>query len=339
MENRNILFFLIVIFSLPVITIHGDSFFVKAQSSLNEVESWEIYDSDSLDLSIEYPSNTPIQEEAASRFDADTSLEFGSKYGDADFYMIPKVETREPLDFPLSTLVDFILKNNVLIQKPDPNTYIKLVEGVTPLSLPNQDDGVSFLISFIDTLSNKAKLVGNSSFVTHEGVTYRFTFVTPPEKYDGTTQIFNHMLKSIKWPNDLRDNRSTSSTTSEEDITLKLNSAEFLITDSGRHQAKILVDYETKDPSLVGRTINGILEITDNGGNEIKTTSYPDGFTITESGIIQFASSIDDEDIETVNLKVHLTNLDKTESLSNAINTAVSLGDSQDEDNEDGDNN
>jgi hypothetical protein len=122
----------------------------------------------------------------------------------------------------------------------------------------------------------------------------------------------------------------------EERISIRLNSAEFQTTESSRHQAKILVDYETNDSNLIDKRINGVLEITDMDGNEIKTTSYPDGFSITGSGIIQFASSIDDEDIDTVSLKVYLTTIEEDQQISNIINTTVSLD--EEENNEEDDN-
>ncbi|MDN5846802.1 MAG: hypothetical protein L0H53_11070 [Candidatus Nitrosocosmicus sp.] len=122
-------------------------------------------------------------------------------------------------------------------------------------------------------------------------------------------QQFNTDIGSLIKEND-QSNRdaiggsSTLNNQPEKRISLKLNSAEFQTLDSSDHQAKILVDYEVIDPTLSDATINGVLEITDLDGNEIKATSYPDGFRITESGIIQFASTVDDEDIDTVNLRV-----------------------------------
>jgi hypothetical protein len=112
-----------------------------------------------------------------------------------------------------------------------------------------------------------------------------------------------------------------------EKITIGLNSASFgpLTSNPSVNQVKLLIDYQTKDLSLVHSTINGVMHVFAPNGTQIKTSSYPNGFTITESGIIQFASSFADPNLTSVKTNVTLTDLNKTETLSNTVATDVSL--------------
>ena len=114
---------------------------------------------------------------------------------------------------------------------------------------------------------------------------------------------------------------------SSEKITVGLNSATFgpLTSNPSANQLKVLVDYQTKDLSMVDSTINGVMEVFAPNGSQIKTSSYPNGFTITDSGIIQFASSFGDPNLSGVNFNVTLTDLNKTETISNTVSANASL--------------
>ena len=70
-----------------------------------------------------------------------------------------------------------------------------------------------------------------------------------------------------------------------EKITIGLNNATFgpLTSNPSLNQVKLLVDYQTKDLSLVDSTINGKMEVFAANGTLIKTSSYPNGFTITDA--------------------------------------------------------
>jgi hypothetical protein len=110
-----------------------------------------------------------------------------------------------------------------------------------------------------------------------------------------------------------------------EKITIGLNSATFgpLTSNPSLNQVKVLVDYQTKDLSMVHSTINGVMNVFAPNGSQIKTSSYPNGFTITEAGIIQFATSFSDPTLTSVNVNVTLTDLNKTETISNTLSADV----------------
>jgi hypothetical protein len=114
---------------------------------------------------------------------------------------------------------------------------------------------------------------------------------------------------------------------STEKITIGLNSATFgpLTSNPSVNQVKVLVDYQTKDLSLVDSTINGVMEVFAPNGSQIKTSSYPNGFTITDSGIIQFATSFGDPTLSSVKVNVTLTDLNKTQTISNVVSADAAL--------------
>lgn len=114
---------------------------------------------------------------------------------------------------------------------------------------------------------------------------------------------------------------------STEKITIGLNSATFgpLTSNPSVNQIKVLVDYQTKDLSLVDSTINGVMEVFAPNGSQIKTSSYPNGFTITDSGIIQFATSFGDPILSSVKVNVTLTDLNKTQTISNVVSADAAL--------------
>ncbi len=124
----------------------------------------------------------------------------------------------------------------------------------------------------------------------------------------------------------LMSSHAIAQTDSQEKITISVDSAAFTtLTSSFDHQAKAIVAYQTVDPLYVGAKINAIMEILTPDGTLIKTSSFPNGFEITESGRLQLASTIDDPRIETVIINIVLTDLEKTDVISNAVGTTVSL--------------
>ncbi len=112
-----------------------------------------------------------------------------------------------------------------------------------------------------------------------------------------------------------------------EKVTIGLNSATFgpLTSNPSANQVKVLVDYQTKDLSLIDTAINGVMEVFAPNGSQIKTSSYPSGFTITQSGIIQFATSFSDPALTSVKVNVTLTDLNKTETISNTVSADAAL--------------
>ncbi len=114
--------------------------------------------------------------------------------------------------------------------------------------------------------------------------------------------------------------------TTTNKITIKLNSAQFIPVANATHdQLKVLITYQTNDASLVDTHINGIMKVYLLNGTLVRTSSFPNGFTVGKSGTIQFATSFTNKVIENVKSDIGLTNLNKTQQLSNTVTTNVTL--------------
>ncbi len=107
-------------------------------------------------------------------------------------------------------------------------------------------------------------------------------------------------------------------------ITIALSSAQLSpLTNPTYNQLKIITNYNTNDASLLNTQINGILKVSLLNGTIVKTSSFPNGFILNQTGSIQFATSFTDKSIQNVTAQVVLTDLSKTNALSNTITTNV----------------
>jgi hypothetical protein len=88
---------------------------------------------------------------------------------------------------------------------------------------------------------------------------------------------------------------------------------------------KVVVNYITKDTSLPKSKINGILKVSALNGTLIKRSSFANGFTLNQSGIITFATTMPSKSIQSVKVDVVLTDLSKANPLSNVVTTNVNL--------------
>jgi hypothetical protein len=88
---------------------------------------------------------------------------------------------------------------------------------------------------------------------------------------------------------------------------------------------KAVVNYVTKDASLINTKINGIMKVSSLNGTSLKTSSFADGFIVNKSGTITFATSIVGKTIQSVKVDIGLTDLNKTTQISNVVNATVNL--------------
>ncbi len=115
---------------------------------------------------------------------------------------------------------------------------------------------------------------------------------------------------------------------SAERVTISVDSATYgpLTNAPGANQLKVIVAYQTVDPQLINTKINGVMEVLAENGTLVKTSSFPAGFDLTESGRIQFASSFTDPTMQVATANIVLMDINKTSVLSNAVTTNVTLG-------------
>jgi hypothetical protein len=121
------------------------------------------------------------------------------------------------------------------------------------------------------------------------------------------------------------NNPTTGPSSSINKTTIALSSAQFMpLTNPIYNQLKVIVQYKTNDASLLNTKANG-LRVFSLDGTIIKTSSFPNGFLLNQTGSIQFATSFTDKSLQNVKADVVLTDLSKINPLSNLVTTNISL--------------
>ncbi|HEX7141480.1 MAG TPA: hypothetical protein VF222_03265 [Nitrososphaeraceae archaeon] len=77
---------------------------------------------------------------------------------------------------------------------------------------------------------------------------------------------------------------------------------------------------------LNNKTINAVMKVYSINGTLLKTSSYPQGFNYNNTESIKLATNIADKSIETVTAVIQLTNLEKTQQLSDPLTIKLGLG-------------
>lgn len=121
---------------------------------------------------------------------------------------------------------------------------------------------------------------------------------------------------------------STSAQTLEK-ITVDIYKAQFIPISDTSNELEVLINYTTIDPSLVDSRINAVMSVFASDGTQIKTVSFPDGFSITESGTIFMPTKLTDKSLSSLTVNVTLTDLEKTETISNTDTTTVPFDDEE----------
>jgi hypothetical protein len=113
-------------------------------------------------------------------------------------------------------------------------------------------------------------------------------------------------------------------------VTIKLNSAYFTSpSGNGNHQVKVVSDYTVSNMSLVGQKINAVMKVYSQNGTLLKTTSYPDGFILNNTGSRQLLTNIPNSTVINITAVATFTNLAKTMALSNPLEVPLNLGQSR----------
>ena len=72
--------------------------------------------------------------------------------------------------------------------------------------------------------------------------------------------------------------------------------------------------------------MNAVMKVYSTNGTLIKTTSFPSGFNYNDLNSFKLATNIADKSIEKVTAVIQLTNLEKTQPLSDPITIRLNLG-------------
>ena len=109
---------------------------------------------------------------------------------------------------------------------------------------------------------------------------------------------------------------------------MEIDYAHFISPLNQDNQVKVLLkSLTTNDTSgLNNKTINAVMKIYSINGTLLKTSSYPQGFNYNSTESIKLATNIADKSIETITAVIQLTNLEKTQPLSDPLTIKLSLG-------------
>lgn len=113
------------------------------------------------------------------------------------------------------------------------------------------------------------------------------------------------------------------------EINLKLNNAQFVpLNGTSNYQIKVNVNYTVNEPSLIGKKINAVMKVHSSDGSIIKTTSFPAGFTVNKTGMTQLLTNIPVSSSQNITTESVFTDLNKTNLLSNQIETVPPISQS-----------
>jgi len=115
---------------------------------------------------------------------------------------------------------------------------------------------------------------------------------------------------------------------------IEIDYAHFISPLNQDNQVKVLLKPLTINHATISnnnnntnnQSMNAVMKVYSTNGTLIKTTSFPTGFNYNGSESIKLATNIADKSIETVTAVIQLTNLEKTQPLSDPITIRLSLG-------------
>jgi len=109
---------------------------------------------------------------------------------------------------------------------------------------------------------------------------------------------------------------------------MEIDYAHFISPLNQDNQVKVLLKYLTTNDTagLNNKTINAVMKIYSINGTLLKTSSYPQGFNYNSTESIKLATNIADKSIDTVTAVIQLTNLEKTQPLSDPLTIKLGLG-------------
>ncbi|HET9806900.1 MAG: hypothetical protein ACM3VV_07440 [Deltaproteobacteria bacterium] len=111
---------------------------------------------------------------------------------------------------------------------------------------------------------------------------------------------------------------------------IEIDYAHFISPLNQDNQVKVLLKSLTTNDATVSnnnsQSINAVMKVYSTNGTLLKTTSFPTGFNYNDSESVKLATNIADKSIETVTAVIQLTNLEKTQPLSDPITIKLGLG-------------
>ena len=158
-------------------------------------------------------------------------------------------------------------------------------------------------------------------------IAFRETYNSVDIKYEKSNQcgliltlalsIFIILLTSVT--------ESFSQKSGSIDISV-VNSSFIPLTKTDANQVKANVEYTLENEKLQNQLINAVMEVYAPNGTLIKTTSIGSGFALQSDGGEQvLRTTLHDKSLQSVSIKIVLTDLSKKTPLSNAITDDLKL--------------
>ena len=111
---------------------------------------------------------------------------------------------------------------------------------------------------------------------------------------------------------------------------VEIDYAHFISSVNQDNQVKVflksLTTSDTTGLNNNNQSMNAVMKVYSTNGTLLKTTSFPSGFNYNGSESVKLATNIADKSIETVTAVIQLTNLEKTQPLSDPITIKLGLG-------------
>ena len=132
------------------------------------------------------------------------------------------------------------------------------------------------------------------------------------------------------FPLNLNSTLMKSFAISDQKLEIAIEYAHFISPLNQDNQVKVLLKYLQNNindiPEINNKSINAIMKVYSTNGTLLKTSSFPDGFVYNSSQPVQLATNIVDNSITSINATLQITNLEKTQSLSNPVTINLNLG-------------
>ena len=113
---------------------------------------------------------------------------------------------------------------------------------------------------------------------------------------------------------------------------IEIDYAHFISPLNQDNQVKVLLkslvtnDVTGSNNNNNNQSINAVMKVYSTNGTLLKTTSFPSGFNYNDLESIKLATNIADKSIDTVTAVIQLTNLEKTQPLSDPLTIKLGLG-------------
>jgi hypothetical protein len=139
------------------------------------------------------------------------------------------------------------------------------------------------------------------------------------------TYFFSHSISSDEENKLIKDSYGII-----QKFPVEIDYAHFISSVNQDNQVKVflksLTTSDTTGLNNNNQSMNAVMKVYSTNGTLLKTTSFPSGFNYNGSESVKLATNIADKSIETVTAVIQLTNLEKTQPLSDPITIKLGLG-------------